>query len=102
MALPGAEVALRSNTNRRDEGELTNAPSRRKTRAAFFVQTNLIQAFFGHLRVISSDSPVSNRLLRLERMGGQPCETAWMNLVPGLSIGCVSVSLTQSPCWSSS
>jgi hypothetical protein len=24
--------------------------------------------------------------LRLERIGGQPCETAWMNLVPGLSI----------------
>src|ERR1700685_2258152 len=33
----------------------------------------------GQRRVASSDSPVSSRLLRLARIGGQPADTAAMN-----------------------
>src|SRR5579863_2272701 len=52
------------------------------------------QRSFGHSRVISSDSPVSSRLLRLERMAGHPLATASINFERGLSISWTIVSLT--------
>ena len=54
------------------------------------------------VRVSSSDSPVSSRLLRLERMVGQPLETAWMNFDCPRSISWSTVSFTVSPLGSSS
>ena len=41
---------------------------------------------FGWRRVSSSGSPVSSRLLRLDRMSGQPPDTAWISFDSGLSI----------------
>src|SRR5580704_5944621 len=51
----------------------------------------------GHLRVSTSDSPVSSRLLRLDRMWGQPLETASMSFDLGWSLSWMTVSLTDSP-----
>ena len=47
-------------------------------------------------------SPVSRRLLRLERIAGQPVETACKNLDSCLSREWTTVSLTDSPKGSSS
>jgi len=55
-----------------------------------------IQFPFGQLRVDSSDSPVSSKLLRLDRICGQPLDTPLMNFEPLLSFTCVTVSLTES------
>jgi hypothetical protein len=61
-----------------------------------------IQTPFGQRRVSTSDSPVSSRLLRLARIIGQPFDVASMNFEPGFSISWMTVSLTVSPCCSSS
>src|SRR5437762_11322041 len=50
------------------------------------LRTDHLHASRGHSRVSSRDSPVSNRLLRLARMCGQPVDTASMNFEPSLSI----------------
>src|SRR5205807_7578273 len=61
--------------------------------------------FSGQRRVVSSDSPVSSMLLRLDRIAGQPLDTAAINFDGpargGSDISCVSMSLTMSPCCSS-
>ena len=41
---------------------------------------------FGHSRVATSDSPVSSKLFTLERIIGQPFDTAPMNFESGVSI----------------
>src|SRR5277367_680238 len=58
--------------------------------------------FFGQLRVASSDSPVSNKLLRLARILGHPPDTASMSFDRSQSISCVIVSLIESITGSSS
>ena len=59
-----------------------------------------IYIFFGQCFVASSESPVSSRLFRLDKIAGQPVETLAMNVDSGLSISWVMVSFTVSPCGS--
>jgi hypothetical protein len=49
------------------------------------------------VRVSTSDSPVSSRLLRLARISGQPYETISMNREPGFPLSWMIVSLTDLP-----
>ena len=82
----------------RDDGRPRNAdrgPLRAVVRTQSLAETVHIPS--GHLRVPSSDSPVSSRLLRLARIIGHPPETALMSFESVLSISCVTVSLTESP-----
>jgi hypothetical protein len=52
---------------------------------------------FGQWRDSSNGSPVSRRLLRLERIIGHPVETAWMSFEPATSISWMSVNFTEVP-----
>lgn len=61
-----------------------------------------IYMFFGQCFVASSESPVSSKLFKLERIAGQPVETEVINFESVLSISWVMVSFTVSPCGSSS
>src|SRR6202012_3795346 len=55
----------------------------------------------GHCRVDASDSPVSSRLFRLDRIFGQPFDTPSIRFAPLASASCTMVSFTSSPSGSS-
>src|SRR5262249_57615955 len=54
------------------------------------------QADFRQVLVTVTTLPVSSRLFRFDRIFGQPPDTASISFESGLSISCVSVSLTPS------